>query len=216
MKYLVYGLLRDSPGPWPDGIEGDRVRLVVADRLAAACSLTTEKSTDVSRLLAYARVVETLSRGRAFLPMRYGCTLDGTTLCAFLRRRQAIFDRALRELDGCVEMGVRVLLDAISPAATTGSGPRTGAAYLAARQALYRDQDGQDADAAVVAERFRAAFSALAARCLTERPAGTRVLSLHFLIRAEDVAHFRQVFHHLPDTRRALLTGPWPLYNFAP
>ncbi len=128
-------------GPFPEGIESRPVVVVTDAGLAAAFSEVPPSpqplspkgrgeqtiplspaagergwgegvcAPEVPRLLAYARVIEALSRRRVVLPLRYGCLLDTEAqIRELLRRRCRAFHAALEELDGCVEMGLRILL----------------------------------------------------------------------------------------------------------
>ena len=81
MKHLVYAILREADagnGPFPEGIESRPVVVVTDAGLAAAFSEVpvSDIAPEVPRLLAYARVIEALSRRRVVLPLRYGCLLD--------------------------------------------------------------------------------------------------------------------------------------------
>jgi hypothetical protein len=230
MDYLVYGIVRESDlrsSPLPGGLGGQPVLLVVEGGLAAAISGVPEVDAvpEVPRLLAYAQVIEGLSRWGPILPMRYGCLLDSEEqVRELLRRRWLVFQQALEELRGCVEMGLRILLEEPPPAAVSleskGESQARGATYLAERRAHYAKQDDLCGEADGAAEQFRSAFAGLYTKCHAERPAGPQeqLLSLNFLVRREDVTRFREAFARLQQTTwsKVLLTGPWPPYNFVP
>lgn len=115
MKHLVHVIL------WNDaavrvgsaaGLDGRPLEFVAEGMLAAACSRvpTTDATPDVGQLLAYARVVNDLFQRVTVLPMRYGCWLDHEReLRQLLSRNEAAFQACLQQVEGCVEMGVRVL-----------------------------------------------------------------------------------------------------------
>lgn len=228
MKYLLYAILRESatwPVPLPAGLDGEPVRLIAAHGLVAACSGLTDSpaGTDVPCLLAYARTIEQLARRGDALPMRFGCLLESEDqVLVLLCRRQADFRTALDTVGGCAEMGIRLLLpDADIPFVRTEplAAPRPGgASYLADRRALYARKDGQRTAADRTSAALRLGLEGLFVQWRSEEsalPEG-RILSLHFLVRSSYVPQFRQAYHRLQEARcdRALLTGPWPPYNF--
>jgi hypothetical protein len=100
----------------------------------------------------------------------------------------------------------------------------TGKGYLQRRREHYEEVDGSAQQEEAVAEQCRTAFAGLFAQCKTERSAraatafGGRLLSLYFLVERRNLVAFRQVFRRLEqrDSRKMLLSGPWPPYNFVP
>ncbi len=229
MKYLVYGILPEtavSADLRVPGLEGEWVRFIHADGLAAACSPRPQAETtpEVPRLLAYAGVIEALSRQGAILPMRYGCWLSNEAeVIELLCRKGSTFTAALREVDGCVEMGVRVMsaqteLSVVLERGKPAPALTNGSAYLARRQAHFAAQDQGRLEAEGLTEIIRSAFGGLFVKFQAEGGTGhySPLLSLHFLIRADQVEPFRETFRRLQETwpQQLLLSGPWPPYNF--
>jgi len=244
MKHLVYGALRDvRPGrhALPAGVEGAPVFLVAEGGLAAACSGVPDgcATPTVPRATAYAWVVGALHAVTAVLPFRYGNFLDSSErVLNLLRVRREAFLQSLEEVEGCDEMGLRILLEdrphlacaqpacaapglpAIALAAAGG----TGREFLEGRRAHYAAEECDEAPAlrtGGAAAEARGALEGLAVKCRAQRssapasPLG-RVLSLFFLVRRENVERFREAFRQLQQETSAkmLLTGPWPPYNF--
>jgi hypothetical protein len=218
---------------------GGRVVYRVADRrLSAAVSRIdrAELAPDLPRVRAYERVVTSCHRLGTVVPMRYGCVVERESqVIETLSAHRAHYEALLRELEGCVEMGLRVLLPSGPWAAVTPGGPaacrevpgppppdpaaahRLGLAYLTARKAHYAHQDRWTAEYRQVAARCRARFDGLFVKCITEAPSPRLpVLSLYFLVGAPAVPAFRRAFRRLSETEsaRLLLSGPWPPYNF--
>jgi hypothetical protein len=169
--------------------------------------------------------------------MRYGCVVEQESqVIERLSAQGAHYEALLQELDGCVEMGLRVLLPsgpwaAVIPGGPEGSrevtGPcppdpaaapdRLGLTYLTARKAHYASQDRWTTEYRQAAERCQAQFAGLYVKCKTEAPSPRLpLLSLYFLVPAPAVESFRQAFRQLTETEsaRLLLSGPWPPYNF--
>lgn len=218
------------------GAGGSPVRLVVdrAGELAAAVSspaLTSRQGT-IDDALAHARLVEALHGEGAVVPLRFGCVLAGDDAVAeLLCARRDELGAALRAVEGCVEMGVRVLAadrDEVGPRAgapaTTTAGIGAGLAYLHQRRACYAEADQVRQQAALVSERVRAA---LAGQCVGSRlePAGRVTIGLdgrhvsaaaYFLVRRQSLESFRDAFRAFSraEPTPLLLSGPWPPYNF--
>jgi hypothetical protein len=234
VSYLVYCILgAGGEAAMPLGVDGQPVRLIEEGGLGAAVSPVSGPTNgalpDTSRLLAYEGVVEALHRGRAVLPVRYGCLLtDESEVIELLRRHRQAYRSALGELEGCEELGVRILpedaeegRDAPRPEVPVSA---PGRAYLAARRAHYEERDGRSEGQVAAAERCRAAFAGLFVKCKVEYPSGSHpvflvpLLSLYFLVKRENLEAFRRAFQALSrgDAARMLLSGPWPPYNFVP
>ena len=81
MAYLLYGIMKDPVvvGSSLTGMKGQTVSFVAGHGLCVAVSETDveEGAPPVSQLLDYSRVVEALHNRQAFIPMRYGCFLNG-------------------------------------------------------------------------------------------------------------------------------------------
>jgi len=216
------------------GVGGRPVYQVAHRRLSAAISQvdSADLGADLPRIRAYERVVLYCHRQGAVIPLRYGCVLPRESeVIQLLDEHSRQYEDLLQELEGCVEMGLRVLL-ASGPwvaAAPEGSrevaGPpppeaapsRPGLAYLLARKAHYVHQDGWTKEYRQAADRCLSQFSGLFVKAKTEGPSSRLpLLSLYFLVPRRTVAAFRQAFRHLSATEsaRLLLSGPWPPYNF--
>jgi len=118
MKHLVYCILRDVRGPMrgvlPPGVEGAPVFLVAEGGLAAACSVAPDAwvTPTVPRATAFAWVVAALHKVAAVVPFRYGNSLENREqVLALMQAHRAQFLQFLEEVQGCDEMGLRILLE---------------------------------------------------------------------------------------------------------
>jgi hypothetical protein len=234
MAFLLYGIVfSQSGGPGsgrppsglPPGVGGAPVRLIAEGGLSAAVSWIepSDLSPNVARALSYAGVVETLHADRTVLPMRYGCLFEeDRQVVELLAVHGQQYAAVLRGLDGCVEMGVRVLLATESssppPSFSSESGGASGRAYLTARAVRHARAEEVAGALAAVTERLRTALDGLAER--TETGHGVRAApglsSLYFLVKRGSVEPFRRAFQRIEraEPARFLLSGPWPPYNF--
>jgi len=242
MNCLCYCICH-HPGPELSGallgVGGRPVYQVVHRHLSAAVSMMAraDLAADLLRVRAYEKVVASLHRHRTVIPLRYGCFLEQESqVRQILEEHGPQYEALLKELEGCVEMGLRVLLPAGSFAATSPPGSagcredarphpmmpsaapnRPGLVYLTVRKAHYAHQDRWTREHRQAADRCLAQFAGLFVKSKTEGPSPRLpLLSLYFLVPRGAVASFRQAFRRLAATEpaRLLLSGPWPPYNF--
>jgi len=237
MSWLVYGIVfsRSREHAWdrwrlelPPGVDQAAVGLIEERGLGAAVSWveSPDVTPNVARALSYGKVVEALHAGRVVLPMRYGCLFEEESqVVELLRVHGEAYAAVLRELDGCVEMGVRLLLPAGSVSEVGARSPwfgrapsRAGSAYLIGRAVHYAREEEAVRGLAAVMERLRGALGGFATRIETDcgARADRGLGSLYFLVEREAVESFRQAFRRIERTEpaRLLLSGPWAPYNF--
>ena len=253
MKYLLYCIFRAPPsidsgmvtGSDPQtihplkGVYDHPVRYVSQGRLCAAVSElpASDQTPDISGLMAYEQVIEAIHRDRTIIPMRYGGLFEETSrIRRLLEGKAQRYETLLGELDGSVEMGIRVLLPNCD-----GAIPKTrkndrraknlnpesddgGKAYLAARRAHYGSKDRTASEFQRIVRVCREAFSCHFVKCRTEypphpgdlRPFRISIPSLYYLVPKRSVSPFREIFQRIDGKEpvKLLLSGPWPPYNF--
>ena len=249
MRYLLYCIFRSREHEKPEpllGVDSQPVVLVSHNGLSAAISRTahSDLTPDVSRILNYKSIIESFHRDRTVIPMRYGCLFEEELqVHQLLETRFKQYEALLKELEGCVEMGVRIILPECgmrnaelkpesqkpnskfpnpnskfqNPKSTT-----PGQAFMATRKAYYAQEERFSKEMDMVTQRCRGAFTGLFVKCREEYPTFNNpqsqnpFLSLYFLVPRGSVESFRQVFRHLcfKECGKLLLSGPWPPYNF--
>lgn len=210
----------------PVSVEGAAHRL---DARASPLALPPAVLT-VAAALAHGRVVEVLHRIGAVIPLRFGCLLhDEAAVAAMLQHRAEEFASMLHTVEGCVEMGLRILRTAHSllPAAegqqeaSAAGDCGRGTAYLTARRRVYAAVERQHGTAAAITDSLRAQLAGHFVQFRVEAGAlrlrgATPLESAYFLVTRASLGTFRCAFHEL--ARRVelplLLSGPWPPYNF--
>jgi len=246
MKHLLYCIARTretGKTSCPLGVERQPVSLVTGGSLSAVVSgiAGVDLAPDLPRILAYEKVVEAFHRVDTVIPMRYGCLLEEkSAIIHFLEERRPLYEGLLEEMDGCEEMGIRLIpegADAVAMRAVhpysprkgsareilrTGDSPfpcQSGRAYLAAQKERYAAQDRLTHEEEETAARVCAHLSGLFVRRKIESSelSGNRLISLYFLVPRGSVQAFRMAFRHICSLKmpRILLSGPWPPYNFA-
>jgi len=245
MRYLLYCICEPTPDSCdlPAGVENCPVVVVTDGDLCAVVSPIEQRSDitrpGVERILAYENIVETLHRRHAVLPVRYGCVFDDASeVIDLLRSRRGVYQAALCQLRGRVEMGIRALLHPTDEAQGRHGHSRTltdlfhsnaqgippGRAYLAARRLCYAERDRLDEQLGKQVEAIRQAFAGLFVESvLQDRPFqnahdGATAISIVFLVDREKLGPFRRAFLTFSQAQptRLLLSGPWPPYSFVP
>jgi gas vesicle protein GvpL/GvpF len=172
VSYLIYCVLKGRRGPARPSLRGVGRQAVWVLECGALCIAVSEAASAADRapdlaalqlevgqlgaaqmddMVAYAKVVEAYHRAETVVPMRYGCRFGSIAeIRAWIAGRDAELCGLLGRLEGCVEMGVRILLGParasrrVEPAAQNDAGTGSGAAYLAARRSELAWQDRQD------------------------------------------------------------------------
>jgi hypothetical protein len=98
------------------GVDGQPVFLLSNDGLSATVSKIQHPhiSYNISWLLAYKQVIEAFHNDLAIggvIPMRYGYLFkERSQVTRLLKERSKQYKALLKELEGCVEMGIRILI----------------------------------------------------------------------------------------------------------
>jgi hypothetical protein len=250
LLYCIVGNLVTLNPPGLAGVDGQPVFLIPHNGLTAVASMINRMNAlpSISQLLAYKEVVESLHRNpsvHSLIPMRYGCIADDKAqILRLLEKHHPDYAALLEELEGCVEMGIRILIaDCRLPMADFKTSihkienqklqiANSGKSYLAARKAHFAQEEKINKQVKERIERCRSAFGGLFKKSKTEVPSShnfqssifdrqssiaNRLPSLYFLVPEESVAAFRRAFRRLLKSSVSsslLLSGPWPPYNF--
>jgi len=206
----VYALVR-HPAAVPDvaGIDGAPLRAISAgDGIDAVVSDGSATATEPA-ILAHAAVVEAVTAANdGVLPARFagGAAAEEELRRALGPRRDELL-AALARIDGCVELGLRVL-----PRETAAlSRPPSGAEYLRGRLA-------EVTRAEALATRLDELLSTVA-RESTRNVLARRdvVLTAAYLVPRGDVERFHEALRAAQEEVPELVlvaTGPWPPYSF--
>ena len=186
MKWLIYCVIRDRKPlhlPVSHTPDGKEIRVARACGLAAVYSLVPESPpsgrSTISNIKSFARVVEEFMQVGTVVPMRFGCLLGSQSdAVRFLKEHRGQFRKSLREMRGCVEMGVSILLDAEAQPRKSAHW-RTGAGYLRCRQSDFGQKDAALGRARVLAQRVRNAFNGLFIRFNADAPRPFGVSRVH-------------------------------------
>jgi hypothetical protein len=172
---------------------------------------------------AYAATVAAFHTRETVLPLRFGSLHDSEAgFDDWLRVRSDEWRGMLDQVEGCDEMGLRVLLD--PPVRrpldfSTVPADRPGTAYLAALKTRHDASDALMEEAARMTRWLQEALEGTFRRVAVEDPGPgrERLLSLAYLVPRPALESFRAAIGPLEQRSagKLLLTGPWPPYNFA-
>ncbi len=189
---------------------------------------------DIAKPMQHHGVIKFLFDRFTVVPFRFETLLENRTdLEMLLETRGDYYRHILRKLDGCVEMGIRAMVDGSGTVTETAS--KSGAAarpeasapgslYLWNRKSHYADESLLAEKHEQVSEKFRALFAGKFKEFRSEASrleiqgsnSRTFLVSLYFLVPKDLLLPFRDRFDSLeaPDSSKLLLSGPWPPYNF--
>lgn len=195
--------------PLPEGAVGELLAQVEAQGVVGIVGAPSpESTTDETTLLQYADVVQELAtRTESLLPARWGSTFPSLDEArAALASKAASLSKALDEVAGCVEIGVRGNLPRDErPQAP----PTSGTEYLEQKRADARRRDAVMAD---VHEPL-----ARRARRATFHADGDGFAGAYLVPKGESAAFVAAI--EALAARHPLLVlvavGPWPVYSFS-
>ena len=212
MSLYVYGFV-DGPGR-PMTIARHRLEILsVAGVGVAVERLDEPPAASEAALRTQHAIVERLHRRfDAVLPARFGSFVPLEQLRQIVRPRRADLRKALRRVRGRVQMTVRIVTPAATPAPIVVRTPPSGTDYLNARRAAL------SASRPPLAAAVSAAVSPLVhdERVETD-PAHGRTALFHMIERA-DARRYRASVRRVPVPRDEALTvtGPYAPFAFAP
>lgn len=223
MKCLLYCIFQ-QPAEKPRDC-GDEVFIVAGGGLGAAASRCGDEQSPpgVSRLLAYAKVVSAFHAGRTVIPLRYGCMAEPESrIVELLQDRRAEYEALFGQLEGMVEMGLRVIFEAgakrLFPAPDALHPSTPGAAYLALIRKRYTYPAALSPAEEQWANRICSSLSGIYVQQRREvsGAAGGRLVSLYFLVPRTAVEDFRLGARRAVSCEgaKSLVSGPWPPYSF--
>jgi hypothetical protein len=236
-RFLLYCVFVDRGGDDAGdeglkGVQGAQVFVLRASGIAAAVSrASAATSAGVENLLEYSKAIRACHRKRTVIPMRFGSFFESESqLLNALESRAALYRARLKALDGCSEMGIRVM----APAARDGNedveGParsKSGKAFLMGRKAFYESRESIPSKTAERIERIKETLAGAYREIRCERkfvetePRGgvserLVLVSLFFLVPDAMTEKFRSLCGDIdfPPPVKTLVSGPWPPFNF--
>jgi len=238
MKYLLYCVFEppaDRTIVAPSRMEGQSVNMVEKEGLRAAFSEISDAGPayDISEIKRYHGVIEWFFSQVTVIPFRFGTMLDEyPDVVRLLEKRAEDYKKMLSELEGCAEVGIRVIIDegeipregsCCADLPSLGC-PNPGKLYLSNRRAHYWTETVIARLSEKATEPYRRVFGGMFEKYRREEPKvsveknrrRTLVVSMYFLVPRNLLARFREAFVEMSskDTAKSMLTGPWPPYNF--
>jgi hypothetical protein len=240
--YLLYCIYRPNGQDRLEGltgIQGQTVEAISTHGLYALVSTLTSATpaADLEELKSYGRVVAACHKVHTTIPMRFGSIFaDKPEIAAHLAEQGGTYKTLLQHLTDCEEMGIRLLLpesETPLPPGHKSVRPRegrshtaqkpscSGKAYLTRQKERYELTDDFMRRAEKALSQWQGLFKGLYMDCCWEPPRAVArhtvpILSAYFLVRRQQIADFKKAFVRISQDRpeKALLSGPWPPYNF--
>ncbi len=192
------------------GLGGAALQALSIDGLTALYSShdRLEIRADPETCWTHERAVEVAMRVQTVLPARLGTTFENTDgLRLAMAEHASEFRERLAELDGCVELAVR-----IAPLPPDDRNPDGGRAYLLGKLSAQRQREA-------LAETTLACLREIAvASKLAPHASRGETVSISYLVRGGEMEHFVRCVGRLarrwPEFALSC-TGPWAPYSFA-
>jgi gas vesicle protein GvpL/GvpF len=237
MKLYAYCVSEDGGKPVDKelvtGIAESRVRWLKAGELIAAVSEVDGDTIAITRdnILAHERVVRRVLEYTTPLPFRFGTLVSEARLQSYLQAKQEALQSKLLLVDGCVEMGVKIIWQAHSTneeAQSEGAGANScdgkqliegaGSAFLMAkRQEVMGEKVLSDKAKEIASWLNERITASIRKDQTTVRPDEKLVLTAAHLVERAGLEQYRRTLKRACLERpelHFLTSGPWPPYSF--
>jgi hypothetical protein len=209
----VYVYALSSPGlPRRLSVLGRRLQCLAIGGIDAIIERSRTPGGTLEDIQFQHRLVGRLAaRSPALLPARFGSIVTENALRSLIAERHGEIEEALRLVRNCEQMTVRVFGPA-EKALGIASEPVSGTAYLARRRERTHQQP---AEAGII----RRELGALTRAERTEPgERGIRLVVYHLVARRQVPRYRRRasVLQSLLSPYAVTVTGPWPVFAFAP
>ncbi|MDP8237746.1 MAG: GvpL/GvpF family gas vesicle protein [Candidatus Hatepunaea meridiana] len=233
MKHLVYCIFSHSNFDFqalPAGIDGQPVSILSTIDLDLAYSIINELNTEssIAHLLIYHQVIESFNRHLTVIPMRYPTIFaNKSKTVKHLTEWKDQYLKMLEELDGCVEMGIRILnneharhilqvkAEDIHPVTQMLQSDKPGTTFLKSRKEYYKKKANPHFidNNTKINNVFKGLFVDFKEEDIQKNDI---MSSLYYLVPRENIKRFKKMFHRISsnESPKLLLSGPWPPYNF--
>ncbi len=211
----VYAITDRATRVRTKGVFGRPVRTITIGGLHVIVeSATRPPKPTLSNLKAQNRVLASLvNKAVNLLPARFGSFVgsDGE-LARTIRERDRELRRALKRIDGCVQMTARVRVDAAPEHDAMSPHARPGSHYLRARQRRERVRTSHP----LVRSIARAAKPYARASHVEWHTSPFPHLRVHHLVRRARLEPYRAAMQDALDASdsEAILSGPWAPFAF--
>jgi hypothetical protein len=213
MSLYVYCVLPDASPTSPEvtGIQNQLVQIIDIESLGVMSSPFSGSKLLPTKdnLLMHERVVESCMDRVTPLPFRFGAVVHEEKLRDFIRTNLAILKQDLEDVRGCVEMGVKVMLQNDIHRADVAV---TGTEFLQAKRQLQQVQRETAGwvEAAVVGLVRRTDVGLM-------QGTGSLIVRIAHLVLRDHQHEYKSHMDALVRERteyRFLRSGPWPPYSF--
>ncbi|MFH0823090.1 MAG: GvpL/GvpF family gas vesicle protein [Pseudomonadota bacterium] len=238
MKCLLYCLFQKPKSGtviMPPSILTQSINIIEIEGLCAVFSEVSdiEAAYEMSEIVNYHKVIEWFFGQADVVPFRFGTVLEGLSDVERLLQKRAVhYKRMLEDLEDCCEVGIRAIIDeadlpaagCCAPGFFSLEAPNPGKLYLTSRRFHYLSETLRKEACERAVEPYRTALDGLFKKYRSEvsetvdSKDGRRLLmiSTYFLVPRKLLPAFRERFPAAArhGSLKALLSGPWPPYNF--
>lgn len=210
------------------GLADSEVYSIGAGEVAVIVSDFDGDAMPVSRdnILAHQKVVRSLLERSTPLPFRFGTVVTKAALTSYLEARHDALLRKLTSVDGCVEMGVKVIWQDHSTARDADTVENenkpelgTGTAFLLIKSQQIAGDQELIKEANEIATWLKSVIGTFVRDArFAVRPTHRLVLAADCLVEWGQVDAYRLALQRARNERadlHFLMSGPWPPYSFS-
>jgi hypothetical protein len=169
----------------------------------------------VDAALDYGAVIERICADVTVVPMRYGSMMpDEAAIKHHLTAAAAAYKKLLEKLDGCLEMGVRILMPEETARMQGDVAKSSGHAYLAGLKLKYQPEERVLMDIASLDRTLRGLYrTSVHEFCHWHDRPGCLV---SYLVPKPQLPPFSAaLMAYVENEPHFSVSGPWPPWNFA-
>ncbi|PWT88836.1 MAG: hypothetical protein C5B55_12390 [Blastocatellia bacterium] len=205
------------------GIEQAPVESYEKDNLIVFLSRLERDTIGITRqnILTHDSVIRSVLEFTTPLPFRFSTLVSAERLENFIGSRGPELCEKLREIRGCVEMSVKVILEPGNPTSAQDDNVTLGkgAAFLLAKRREILGDEKLTESARQISDWVRTRLSAhFRAEEVVLRPSKKLVLSASHLVERANIGAYQEAARELMSARldlHFLVSGPWAPYSFA-
>lgn len=216
-----------------DGVEGIPVETLVEGDLVALVSGYHSDRVPVTRsnVLQHEKVVRAALEISTPLPFRFGTLLTSGQLSNYLKSRSDSLKAKLVEVNGCVEMNIKIIWNPPYDSSTTNEQPLVtganaeeggqgrGARFLLRKRDKFLGEEKAGESAETVRTWIDSSVRPFTkAQLINVKPENKLVLSGAYLVSRDHLEAFRVRVNEIRQERpelKFLLSGPWAPYTFS-
>jgi hypothetical protein len=214
MSLMLYGIAAESGCPHCPELNLKHIATEGLVALVRESGEVCASAVGVDAALDYGAVIERICADVTVVPMRYGSMMsDEATVRHHLSTEGAVYKKLLGKLDGCLEIGVRILIPEKTARMHAGAVIGSGHAYLAELKLKYQPEERVLMEIASLDRVLHGLYRTSVREfcCWNGRPS----CLVSYLVPKPQLQFFSTALNMSVENKpRFSVSGPWPPWNF--